>query len=62
MSGALTPLPNTPSWHGAQLKKSTGTPLPFYTKNLSMSIFTSNQTQNFSNALVDLRALLNIKR
>jgi len=22
MSGAIPPLPNTPSWHGAQLKKS----------------------------------------
>jgi hypothetical protein len=32
MSGAIPPLPNTPSWRGAQLKKkSTGTnlPLPF---------------------------------
>jgi hypothetical protein len=29
MFGAIPPLPNTPSWHGAQLKKSTGTALPF---------------------------------
>jgi hypothetical protein len=28
MSGALPPFPNTPSWRGAQLKKSTGTTLP----------------------------------
>jgi hypothetical protein len=27
MSGAIPPLPNTPSWHGAYL--STGTTLPF---------------------------------
>jgi hypothetical protein len=33
MSGAIRPLPNTPSWRGDQLKKSTGTtlslPLPY---------------------------------
>jgi len=29
MSEAIPPLPNTPSWRGAQLKKSTGTTLPF---------------------------------
>jgi hypothetical protein len=32
MRGAIPPLPNTPSWRGAQLKKmknSTGTTLPF---------------------------------
>jgi hypothetical protein len=31
MCGAVPLLPNTPSWHGAQLKKCTGTtlPLPF---------------------------------
>jgi hypothetical protein len=31
MRGEIPPLPNTPSWRGAQLKKSTGTalPLPF---------------------------------
>jgi len=27
MRGAIPPLPNTPSWRGAQLKKSTGTTL-----------------------------------
>jgi hypothetical protein len=27
MSGAVPPLPNTRSWRGAQLKKSTGTTL-----------------------------------
>jgi hypothetical protein len=29
MSGSIPPLPNTPSWRGAQLRKSTGTTLPF---------------------------------
>jgi hypothetical protein len=29
MSGAIPPLPNTPSCCGAQLKNSTGTDLPF---------------------------------
>jgi hypothetical protein len=28
MSGAIPPLPNTPSWRGAQLKEITGTTLP----------------------------------
>jgi hypothetical protein len=28
MSGAIPPLRNTPSWRGAQFKKSTGTTLP----------------------------------
>jgi hypothetical protein len=28
MCGAIPPLPNTPSWCGAQFKKSTGTTLP----------------------------------
>jgi hypothetical protein len=28
MRGSILPLPNTPSWLGAQLKKSTGTTLP----------------------------------
>jgi hypothetical protein len=28
MSGAIPSLPNMPSWHGAQLKISTGTTLP----------------------------------
>jgi hypothetical protein len=28
MRGAILPLPNTPSWRGAQFKKSTGTTLP----------------------------------
>jgi hypothetical protein len=28
MSGAISPLPNTTLWCGAQLKKSTGTTLP----------------------------------
>jgi hypothetical protein len=36
MSGAIPPLPNTPSWRGAQLKKRTGTtlflPLPLTQK------------------------------
>jgi len=27
MSGAIPPLPNTPSWRDAQLKRSTGTTL-----------------------------------
>jgi hypothetical protein len=27
MRGAITPLPNTPSWHGSELKQ--GTALPF---------------------------------
>jgi hypothetical protein len=27
MRGGITPLPSTPSWRGAQLKKSTGTTL-----------------------------------
>jgi hypothetical protein len=29
MSGDMPPLPNTPSWRDAQLKKGTGTNLPF---------------------------------
>jgi len=29
MRGAIPPLPNTPSWRGAQLKKSRGTILSF---------------------------------
>jgi hypothetical protein len=28
MRGTIPPLPNTPSWRGAQLKSSTGTTLP----------------------------------
>jgi hypothetical protein len=28
MRGSIPPLPNTPSWRGAQFKKSTGTTLP----------------------------------
>jgi len=28
MSGVMASLPNTPSWRGARLKKSTGTTLP----------------------------------
>jgi hypothetical protein len=28
MSRAIPPLPNMPSWYGAQFKKRTGTPLP----------------------------------
>jgi len=28
MNGAIPPLPNTSSWRGAQLQKSTGTALP----------------------------------
>jgi hypothetical protein len=28
MHGAIPPLPNTPSWRGAQFKRSTGTSLP----------------------------------
>jgi len=28
MSGAIPPLPNTPSWYGAKLRKSTGATLP----------------------------------
>jgi hypothetical protein len=32
MRGALPPLPNTPSWRGAQLKN-TGTTLPLEVKN-----------------------------
>jgi hypothetical protein len=33
MHGAIPPPPNMPSWHSAQLEKSTGTPLP---KNYSL--------------------------
>jgi hypothetical protein len=29
--GAMTPLPNMPPWPGAQLKKNTGTALPYLT-------------------------------
>jgi len=29
MSGSVPPFPSTPSWHGAQLKRSTGTTLPY---------------------------------
>jgi hypothetical protein len=28
MCAAIHPLPNTPAWHGAKFKKSTGTTLP----------------------------------
>jgi hypothetical protein len=31
MRGSIPPLPNTPSWRGAQLKNSTGITLPTYT-------------------------------
>jgi len=34
MSRAIRPIPNTPSWRGAQFKKSTGTILPFMTINV----------------------------
>jgi hypothetical protein len=50
MRGAIPPLPNTPSWRGAQLK-STGTTLPLpstsdkvhfvYTKNSNMKTTTN---------------------
>jgi hypothetical protein len=40
MRATIYPLPNTPSWRGAQLKKSTGTTLPFYLYNVTI-IFSS---------------------
>jgi len=36
MSGAIPPLPNTPSWRGARL--SAGTTLPFTSVTQSMSV------------------------
>jgi hypothetical protein len=33
MRPAIPPLPNMPSWHGAQLKKNTGTTLPLQVKS-----------------------------
>jgi hypothetical protein len=40
MCGAIPPLPNTPSWRGAQFKKSIGTtlPLPFYVTTFMFSV------------------------
>jgi hypothetical protein len=42
MRGAIPPLPNTPSWRGAQLKKKHGTTLPYiymYTHTHTHSVF-----------------------
>jgi hypothetical protein len=36
--GAVYPLPNTPSWRGAQLQKSTGTTLPLLFYNLNIRV------------------------
>jgi len=52
MRGAIPPLPNTPSWRGAQLKKSTGTTLPYlylYQLNVRLgnSQRLSGRTENF---------------
>jgi hypothetical protein len=44
MRGAIPSLPNTPSWRGAQLKKSTGTalplplPLPLYEDQIEFNV------------------------
>jgi hypothetical protein len=38
MSGAIPPLPTTPSWRGAQMK-STGTPLPFIVMRKQVLVF-----------------------
>jgi hypothetical protein len=38
MCGTVPPLPNTPSWHGAQLKTSIGTTLPLPLPCLEMGI------------------------
>jgi len=37
MHKAIPPLPNMPSWDGAQFKKSTGTTLPFTLFNDALS-------------------------
>jgi len=49
MHGAIPPLPNMSSWHGAQLKKSTGTTLPLPSKYSVLGFTISSYKVSFVN-------------
>jgi hypothetical protein len=63
MRGAIPPLPNTPSWRGAQLQKGTGTnsPLPFtFTSRYEYSwrfLLTKRHTLSYNGTLLSDRKL-----
>jgi hypothetical protein len=64
MRGAIPPLLNTPSWHGAQLKKSTETtsPLPFTVSSLQVRELITKQCELFCSGAHPYEMTVVIKR
>jgi hypothetical protein len=64
MRGAITPLPNTPSWRGAQLKMHTGATLPlpeiqtvFYVEYVSLFMIYLRTNFHMSSFSVSFNAI-----